>query len=313
MIFKVIDGHCDVLSKMYMNPQIDFHNDRYLDVTLPRMQEANMLMQLFAIYLPQSIQAPTLNHIVEFISLFHQKINSEPGIHWVKSVHDLQQCHAVSKIGAMLTLEGADAIQGNLAHIKTLYELGVRCLGITWNYANWAADGVMEPRQGGFTIRGKELIHMCNEIGMILDVSHLTERAFWDLNEETSRSFIASHSNAYHICKHPRNLRDDQMESIIQTNGRIGITFVPYFVKQSTEVKIHDILHHIDHICSLGGQQHIVFGSDFDGIDQWITGLEHCGKYKVLYELLCKHYKESEVKGFLYENWTRFFEQNLPR
>jgi membrane dipeptidase len=309
---KVIDGHCDVLSKMYKQKHMDINSEDALDVTLSRMKKAGMLMQSFAIYLSENIKNPCFDHILENIDLFHRKILICEDVMFIRTTEDLQYAFKFNKIGALLTLEGADALKGNFTHLRTLYYLGVRCIGITWNYANWAADGVLEPRQGGFTIKGYKLIRECNQIGMILDVSHLTEKAFWELSELSTKPFIASHSNVFEKCHHPRNLKNEQIKTVIKKGGIMGLTFVPYFINEKGTANITDLLKHIDHVCALGGKRHISFGSDFDGINQWVTGLEHTGKFFDLQNMLYKYFSIKEVEGFMWKNWFDFYNQNLP-
>ncbi|MNI03670.1 Membrane dipeptidase [compost metagenome] len=170
----------------------------------------------------------------------------------------------------------------------------------------------MEPRQGGFTQKGKEMIAEMNKLGMIVDVSHLSVKGFWELVDMSEKPFVASHSNVREVCSHPRNLSMDQIKVIIERQGRLGITFVPSFVKQQSVAQIHHLLHHIEAICSLGGEHVVGFGSDFDGIEHWIVGLEHAGHYDHLVNELCKRYSEDQVKRFLYVNWRNFLVKNLP-
>jgi membrane dipeptidase len=127
-----------------------------------------------------------------------------------------------------------------------------------------------------------------------------------------AKPFMASHSNSYEQCPHPRNLSNDQIKAIIARKGQIGLTFVPYFVKKHHPVQIKHLLTHLDYICALGGEMNIGFGSDFDGTDQWIQGLEHAGQYVNLVEALCKNYKEEQVARFLHGNWEHFLINNLP-
>ena len=125
---------------------------------------------------------------------------------------------------------------------------------------------MLEQRNGGFTERGRQLIEQCHRTGIILDVSHLSQAGFWEMAELTQGPVIASHSNAYSICPHPRNLSDEQIRALIALNGMIGITFVPWFIRSGVErVTPEDVLPHIEKICELGGEKHIMFGSDFDG------------------------------------------------
>lgn len=309
---KIFDAHCDVLSKLLEDPRLDFIQEKdRLDVTLERMLESKIGFQNFAVYLPASF-AGEFRHVLQSIDLFYERILSNRQIHLIQTQEDLRHAHNNGLIGALLSLEGVDALQGNITYLRILYYLGVRSIGITWNYANWAADGVLEQRQGGFTEQGMNLITECNRLGMILDVSHLSEKAFWELLSRSDKPFIASHSNSSRICPKLRNLHDDQITSIIRTGGVMGLTFVPSFVHAEEPVTMDRLLSHIDHICSLGGSRSIGFGSDFDGIKEKIAGLEHAGKYHQLIELLQKNYSEEDVEHFLYKNWYHFYMDHLP-
>ncbi|NEW05626.1 membrane dipeptidase [Paenibacillus sp. SYP-B3998] len=310
-----MDGHCDALTKLYLNPELNFHKEEVcLEVNYPRLQRAGVKVQCFAIYISEKIQAPSFEHVLQMIDVFHRKILSHKGMAFIQTVSDWLTVEKSDKIGAVLTLEGLDALAGNMTHLRILYHLGVRSIGLTWNYANWAADGVQEPRKGGFTLKGKHMLRELEAMGIIVDVSHLSEKAFWELVELYRRPFIASHSNAGTLCPHPRNLSDEQIKTIIECHGQIGITFVPYFVKSgNSPVQISQLLTHIDHVCSLGGEKHVGFGSDFDGIEQWIVGLEHAGQYENIIEALCKNYKEEQVERFLYGNWRKFMLSHLPK
>lgn len=312
---KIMDGHCDALTKLYVNPKLDFgKEDQELDVSYPRLKHAGVKVQCFAIYLSDSIQQPTFDHILQMVDIFQRKIVSHSGMRFIQTVRDWHEIEDGDQIGAILTLEGVDALAGNLTHLRILYHLGVRSVGLTWNYANWAADGVMEPRKGGFTRKGKLMLRELETMGIIADVSHLSTTAFWEMVEVYNNPFIASHSNALKICPHPRNLSDDQIKAIIQYQGQIGLTFVPYFVDSiNPAVPVAGLLKHIDHVCSLGGERQVGFGSDFDGIEQWVKGLRHAGQYENLIEALCKNYKETQVEAFLFGNWRNFMLANLPK
>jgi len=309
---KIFDAHCDVLSKLLVDPELDFaHGQEGLDVTYDRMLASGIRFQNFAVYLPERWSSE-FKYVLESIDLFHERILSLPRMRFIRAKSDLRLAIDEDRIGALLSLEGVDSLHGSLAYLRILYRLGVRIVGITWNRANWAADGVLEPRKGGFTAAGMELIQECNRLGMILDVSHLSEKGFWELIEASRRPVIASHSNASAVSPRLRNLSDAQILSLIQTGGVMGITFVPPFVSEEQPVPIDRILHHIDHVCALGGQCHIGFGSDFDGIKEWIVGLEHAGHYDRLVNVLLQHYREEDAKLFLHGNWFRYFMEQLP-
>ncbi|WP_435921174.1 dipeptidase [Paenibacillus sp. DYY-L-2] len=311
----IVDFHCDALSKMQLDPNLDFVKDTRLDVTLERMRQGGIGLQCFAIYLSEKLGKAEFGHVLEQIDLFRSRV-VEAGVRPVRFVEDLDETERNGTPGGFLSLEGADGLEGNLHYLQLCYERGVRFLGLTWNYANWAADGIMEPRGGGLTPKGVELVHTCHKLGMMLDVSHLSINGFWELAglaEEAGIPFIASHSNAYAVCPHARNLRDDQISAIISLGGRIGMTFVPWFVKSGSAVSAEDLLPHIDHICSLGGEEAIMFGSDFDGIDTHIRGLAHAGHYADWANLLLKHYPERMVRGWLSGNAMAFLRKWLPQ
>ncbi|MFD0669927.1 dipeptidase [Cohnella sp. GCM10027633] len=309
---NIFDAHCDVLSKLLDNPELDFAHARDgLDVTLDRMLASGVKAQNFAVYLPERWSGE-FKQALASVDLFYERILSLPRMRFIRTKDDLRLLPNEERIGALLSLEGVDSLHGNLAYLRILYRLGVRTVGITWNRANWAADGVLEARNGGFTAAGKDLIRECNRLGMIMDVSHLSERGFWELVEASVKPVIASHSNAKTVSPRLRNLSDAQIEALIRTGGVIGITFVPPFVSEEEPVPMDRILRHVDHICSLGGKRHIGFGSDFDGIREWIVGLEHAGHYDRLINLLLKHYREEDVALFAYGNWNSFYMEHLP-
>jgi membrane dipeptidase len=229
----------------------------------------------------------------------------------VTRASDLETARSAGRIGAILSLEGADGLQGKWWALRLLHRLGLRLLGPTWNRANWACDGALEPRGGGLTAAGRRLVRECESLGILLDVSHLSERGFWDLADLASRPFFASHSNARAVTPHSRNLTDDQIRAIIAVDGLIGVTFVPWFLTNREPASISDVLRHVEYICSLGGAKHVAFGSDFDGIDRHPAGLAHPGEYPALAEALSRRYPEGTVRDFLEGNAYRFLRKYL--
>jgi membrane dipeptidase len=308
---RIIDSHCDLLSKMLLDPLVNFNSmQSNVAVNLPRLQHVEMALQFFAIYIPEKIDGMRFEPILECIDLFYQKIAANPAMIFVRNQDDLEQVIQENKIGALLTLEGVEGLIGSLRNLRIAYYLGVRCIGITWNYANWAADGVLETRNGGFSLKGKKFVKECNHLGILLDVSHLAEAGFWQLLEMSQEPVLASHSNTFELCPHPRNLSNEQIKAIIARKGMMGLTFVPWFVK-SVNPQISDILLHIDHISGLGGENHVGFGSDFDGIETFIPNLEHVGQYEHLVNELLKKYTATFVEKLLYENWMTFLKNSL--
>ncbi|TDF98151.1 dipeptidase [Paenibacillus piri] len=310
----IIDGHCDVLWKMVEHPEIDFYDPHQtaLDVSYAHVVKSDIKIQCFAIYLSEAVRQPRFDHYLEYINIFYRKVAQTDKWIVIKNKSDLEQVMNGTKRGAILTLEGADAINDHSLYTQILQLLGVRMIGVTWNHANWAADGVLEPRQSGFSNKGKRFIKECNDLGIILDVSHLSVRSFWDLADHSAKPIVATHANARAVCSHPRNLNDDQIRTLIRMEGRIGLTFVPSFASGGGSASIDSLLRHVEHICALGGEHNLVLGSDFDGIDTKIPGLEHAGHFANLTEKLSRYYSKESVEGFLFGNWHSFFAKNLP-
>jgi membrane dipeptidase len=309
---KVVDFHCDALSKMQEMPDIVFRNDYRLDVTAERMAAGGIQLQCFAIYLSGKRGRPRFEDVLSQVQHFRNSVTAPGGLQWLRWREEADELDKETPRWGMLSLEGVDGLEGNLFYAQLCFELGIRFLGITWNYANWAADGVLERRNGGFTEQGRKLVEWCNSSGMLLDVSHLSPAGFWELTGLSERPFIASHSNAASVCPHPRNLSDEQIKALIAMDGRMGLTFYPWFVCEDGKAGTEHLLRHIEHVCSLGGEKHIMFGSDFDGIDSWVEGLEHPGQYPAFAEQLLRHYPEELVRGWLSGNALSFLKAHLP-
>ncbi len=305
---KIFDAHSDVLYKMWMDPTIEFADSPKLHITYNQLKASGSRVQCFAIYIPEEVKPESRFEVaLEMVEIFYKKIiASSPLLKAVRTREDILALKE-NEIGAFLSLEGCDAIDQSIVKLQTLLRLGVSSVGLTWNYANYVADGVAEPRGGGLTSFGKEVVKEHNKALIWTDVSHLSINGFWDVMEIADFP-IASHSNAIAICGHRRNLRDDQIRALIQKNGMIGITFVPQFLSNHGSASIKDVLKHLDYICSLGGENHVGFGSDFDGITDTPTGLDSFSGYDRLVGNLLKHYSENQVEKFLVQN----FVANLP-
>ncbi|MGE7601714.1 dipeptidase [Peribacillus sp. NPDC097675] len=304
----IFDAHCDVLMKLFIEPEISFVDSDKLHITKRQLIETGGKVQCFAIYIPEQVHTDMrFQAALAMIDIFHKKILSEPEMKFIRFRKDIDTLKE-GEIGALLTLEGCDCIGDDLLKMKILLQLGVTSVGLTWNYANLVADGALEKRGAGLTRFGNGVVALLNEQAVWCDLSHLSESGFWDTLEIATFP-IASHSNAYHLCPHPRNLKDSQIKALLQKNGTIGVTFVPQFLSKGATTSIKDIINHIEHICSLGGDKQIGFGSDFDGIDEMVDNLTSYRDYQNLINELDRLYSTDFVNGILFENFIR----NYPR
>ena len=306
MAIPIIDLHCDALYKMYKY-DLDFTSSPHLDVNLQKLRAGHVQAQAFAIFVdPDWSKEKKLEAALKQVDYFNKQVIRENVVH-IKHWSDF---HALQpgQIGAFLTIEGVDFFAGDIEIWHQFREFGVLVLGLTWNMANEAADGLTSNLGRGVTDFGKEIIRLNNAHKIITDVTHLNEQSFWDVIEYADY-VMATHSNSTTVCNHPRNLTDAQLKAMIYKNAPIHVVYYPEFINHSTTATIADLLRHVDHICAMGGKHLIGLGSDFDGIDYKVLGLEHAGRHQNLINELLKQYSEADVRGFAYEN----FLNHLPK
>lgn len=314
---RIIDAHCDAVYKLQQRRDCSFmHREPDLHVSEPSLREAGIAVQCFAVFLGGAAEASSFDKALEAVDIYERRIVEPAGLVRILTRDDLNRVLRHGERGAILTLEGADCIQAKPERLHTLFRLGVRMIGLTWNHANWAADGVMEPRGGGLTAAGRSMVEECLSLGMLVDVSHLSDAAFSDVAELAAgrrAPLLASHSNSRVLCDHPRNLTDDQIRTLIGSGGMIGVTFVPWFLRRAGDAAgISDVLAHVERVCELGGELHVGFGSDFDGIDEGPAELERPECYPRLAEEMVKRFGDEFAQRVLHGNWQAFWLRNLP-
>jgi membrane dipeptidase len=313
ILVQVFDGHCDVLYKMWdkKNKNLFFKSTDELHSSLERLKEGGVKVQTMAVFVPPETPKELKHYAaLEMIDiLYHNILSKTNDIKLIKDAKDLQQLNAKNdnNLYILLSIEGADPFYGDLTYLRTFYQLGVRSVGFTWNFRNEAADGVRERNPAGLSNFGFELLAEMNHLKMAVDISHIAERGFWDCIEHSKQPIMASHCNARKLCEHPRNLYDEQIEAIFKSKGLVGLTLVPSFLSKESKVTPHHVLLHLDHMLSLGGKEFIGLGTDFDGIDETVEGLEHSGKLEDFINLCQKYYSEEVIKNIFFENWRNYY------
>ena len=310
----VFDGHCDTILEI-MNHKRNLEKkstDGHLDI--PRMKEGGIDVQFFAVFI-EDIYKPerSLKRTLQLIDCFYREIEkNQDDISLITDYNQIKEANRAGKIAAILSIEGGEALEGDLGVLRVLYRLGVRLLTLTWNQRNQIADGIGESRTGsGLTEFGLKVIDEMNDLRMLIDVSHLSETGFWDVIKRSKAPIVASHSNCYSICSHLRNLKDEQIKALADKGGVIGITFVPNFLTQEKrKTTVKDVVTHIDYLVEKAGIDCVGLGSDFDGTGALPLGLE--GVEKIPYiteELLNRGYKEKDIKKILGENFLKAFKE----
>lgn len=305
--------HCDALYKIQNSKgTLDFKDSNELDVNLKRLKEGNVKVQAFAIFIEPDLPSDKqYAAVLEQIEYYQKDVLSKnPEMKQIKKWEDIQELKE-EEIGSFLTLEGVSSIGNDLSKLDDLLDAGILSVGLTWNPANLAADGVGEPRGGGLTTFGFEIVKRLNERKVFTDVSHLSVQGFWDVMKAASYP-IATHSNVLSLCSHVRNLNDDQIKAMIERDAMIHVIFNPTFTVEEgkqKEVRIADLISHVERLVELGAVQNIGFGSDFDGISTHINQLSHAGEMQNFIQALLEKFSVEEVEGFAYQN----FMNHLPK
>jgi membrane dipeptidase len=226
------------------------------------------------------------------------------------------------RMNAIMHLEGAEAIAPDLSDLKGWYERGLRSIGITWSRSNAFGHGVpfafpASPDTGpGLTPAGIELVHACNALGILVDVSHLNEAGFWDVARVTQAPLVATHSSVHALCASTRNLTDRQLDAIGASGGVVGINFGPLFLREDghpTEpTPLGEVVRHVDYVARRIGVEHVAFGSDFEGLDQVPEGLDGiAGLPRLLDELRTAGYDGEALDAITHANWLRVLGDTL--
>ena len=218
------------------------------------------------------------------------------------------------KAATLLAIEEGGAIDGSLEALRCLYELGVRAMTLTCSNRNDIADGINEEATGsGLTLFGKQVVAEMNRLGMLVDVSHISTAGFWSVIETSTKPIIATHSNAKSLCSHPRNLNDEQIKALAQNGGLAGITFAGQFLEEDwRNACIESVYKHIDYMLNLiGNDDHIGFGSDFDGISHPPYNIQGVQDYKPLTEYLSKYYSDETINKITHQNVINLLQKVL--
>lgn len=341
----VIDGHNDSLGAIWgfggKEPRNLLERSSEGHIDLPRALEGGLAAGLFAVWIPPDpasmtrpvpagepgadvlpppiAQSFALRMAVSLTAtLIRLEAESKGRLKIVRDYRELKECMERKVLGAILHFEGADPIDPQLYALDMFHAAGLRSLGLVWSRPNVFAEGVPlrfpgTPDVGsGLTVYGKELVKRCNDLGILIDVSHLNQRGFWDVASISSSPIVASHSNAHAVTPSTRNLTDDQLDAIRESRGIVGICFATAFTRddgrRNADTPLSVLVRHFDYVANRIGIDHVGFGSDFDGtvVPKEIGDVS--GLPKLLDALLAAGFSEGDVRKVAYENWLRIFD-----
>jgi membrane dipeptidase len=338
----VFDGHNDVLLRLWLKKNGDpvaafLDGDGKGHVDLPRMLKGGMAGGFFAIFVPspndtdsddlskappagELAQAPALAAALGMASLLFRIESASSGRFKVcRSVTEIRNCLARGITAAIFHIEGAEAIDPELHALDVLHQAGLRSIGPVWNRSNVFGNGVTfrfpsSPDIGdGLTEAGKNLVRRCNELRILIDLSHLNEKGFWDVAELSAAPLVATHSNAYALSQSSRNLTDDQIKAIGESGGMIGLNFANGFLRADgrwgSEIGLDSMLRHLDHLLNLAGEDHVGLGSDFDGARIPSLIGDAAGLPNLIDAMRAQGFGEALIGKIASENWLRVLEK----
>lgn len=352
----VVDGHNDVIYESIFQGKNIGQRLKTGATDLPRLQEGGIDVQVFAVWSDDAKwKSGAFRHANDQIDALEKMIAANTDkISLAKSSRDIDSILKTGKIVALIGVEGGNMIEGSVDNLVRLYKRGAKYLTLTWNYnLSWAScaameSGDMNSEDKGLTDQGRAIIRKMNELGMMVDLSHGGEQTFYDVLAITTKPILVSHSNAYELCPHFRNLKDAQLEALKKNGGVVGVNFysgfldpayetrlkglytskfgdhgdtklstwsmyekLPKELQQQADAPLSKLLDHIDYLVKKVGIDHVAVGSDFDGIESSPQGLEDVSKFPLLTKaLLERGYTTTDVAKIMGQNFLRILKEN---
>lgn len=310
---SLFDGHCDTLHRC-CDPT-DSQEIRALrqnagHVDLLRCQEAfSSHVQFFAIFgsKEEGRGQTCLEQYEQQYRFFQKELEKNADLMGqCRTMDEARTLLAEGKIAAFLSVEGADLLDCDLGQLEEAWRRGVRMVNLTWNFENILSGSNDQGADKGLTHAGRRFVRKMQELGILVDVSHLSDPGFWDvaaLSQQAGLPFVASHSNSRRLCPHKRNLTDEQFLALVHAGGVAGLNFCDLFLGEFPTLETATA--HIEHFWSLGGEANVAIGGDWDGCSL-AYGVRGITDVRELYELLLrKNHKETLVQDLFFHNFER--------
>ena len=288
---NIVDLHCDTLMELYLQ-KTDLRKWQG-HINLEKLQKGGSLLQCFAVFVPTNESAQRhgvaedpysyFNHVAD---VFDREMAANADIiRPARSIADVEKNAAEGKMSGLLTIEDGVAIDGKIERVKEFYDRGARMIGLTWNYENcigYPCKDDAESHMLGLKPFGLEVISKMGELGMVVDVSHLSEGGFWDVVKHGKNPFMASHSCARALMNHRRNLTDEQLKALGEKGGVCGVNFYNNFLHESEDdTSLDDLIRHMKHMINKAGLESVALGSDFDGINDKLEFKDFTGMAQI--------------------------------
>ena len=310
-----IDFHCDTLMRAWElgEDQIKVLPDAMVDVT--RLEKSGCMAQFFSIFMmPQPVEPDSDDegYIEHLLGIFRNSLDGKLAL--ARNLQEYRANRSAGKISGFLTLEDGRAVNGSMERLERFCKQGIRLITLTWNYVNCfgspnSFDSTMMAQ--GLSSFGKDAVRRMQELGMLVDVSHLSDGGFWDVAQLTDRPFVASHSNCRALNPHARSMTDEMIRALADRGGIMGVNFSPLFLRQDIHdpgSRIEDMVRHLRHMVQVGGLEVAAVGSDLDGINGELE-IGSADKMHLLFEAMERAgFHEREIEQIAWKNAERVLE-----
>ena len=326
---KIIDMHCDTISRIWESrrsgkAQQLSANSLHMDIQ--KMKKANYMLQNFAMYIDLKKDLDPFEYVCSLIDIFYEEMEkNKSDIRVIKTYKEIMENDKCEKISALLTIEEGGCCKGKIENLEKLYERGARMMTLTWNYPNELAHPNFFQKETdangfplfdgtkGLTKTGFAFAERMEELGIIIDVSHLSDAGFWDIADCTKKPFVASHSNARALCGYARNLTDDMIRTIANRGGVIGLNYYGCFLNEKNDSRstAARIAEHARYIANAGGVECLGLGSDFDGINGNLE-IADCSHMDKLFDALgAAGFSQDAIDKIMYQNVLGVYKEAL--
>lgn len=308
-----IDFHCDTASLL-----LEFQDKNLkssdLKVDIEKLQKGNAAAQFFALFIHEDKRETLYNKCVRMLdNLKAQMELNKENILLCRNISDYIEARNLNKIAGFVTIEEGEAIEGNLDKLRYFKEQGVSLMTLTWNYENHIGypNYQYKYQSNGLKSFGIEVVEEMNRLGMLIDVSHISDGGFWDVIKYSKDPIIASHSNARVSWNHSRNLTDEMIKALSNKGGVTGINFCNDFLGNNEISSIADMVRHIKHIKNIGGIDCVALGSDFDGIENEVEIKDASEMGNLAFALEKEGFTQNEIEKIFFRNGERIIKDVL--
>lgn len=308
------DLHCDTIAwirhnrlqgkEMYLRDTYQMH------VNVEKLKKSGYLLQNFALFVNMNEVEDPWGTVLSLAELYTSEVEKNGDLLApCLTFGDMEQAKADGKIASVLTVEEGGVCKGELENLRTLHRLGVRMLTLTWNHEN--EIGYPNGMPGGLKEKGAEFLAEMETLGVIPDVSHLSDQGFWDVCRLAKKPLAASHSSARALWPHRRNLTDEQIKALAHRGGIVGVNFYADFLADGETTRTADIVRHMKHMRDVGGLEVVALGSDFDGITCPLEMVDAAGMDQLVREMERVGFTQREIDKICWENVWDFYRRTL--